>query len=287
MFEYLRRHVRISIVLVLALVNLFVWKAVYAGDRHGELTVAFLNVGQGDAIFIEAPNGVQLLIDAGRNNSVLAELGELMPFYDRSIDLLMATHPDADHIGGFPEIVSRYEIGRFIETGISSDSDLAGALYRRLEEKNVPTYRAMRGDRIELASGVYIDILFPDHGVAGLETNESSIIARLHYGESDVMLTGDAPQKIENYVASLDGEALASDILKVGHHGSRTSTSDIFLSVVQPSYAVISAGESNSYGHPHQEVLGLLRGNGISIIETKEGTVVFSTTGAEWQREKN
>ena len=139
---------------------------------------------------------------------------------------------------------------------------------------------ARRGQRFDLGDGVFLDIIFPDTDVSEYESNTSSIVARLVYGQQSFMLTGDAPKSIEEYLVLIEGEYLESDVLKVGHHGSRTSTSDLFLTEVSPSYAVISVGKDNSYGHPHLEVTDALFNAGVETFNTAEhGHVIFWSDG--------
>ncbi len=271
------------------LLTVFVWYAVYAETRDG-LSVAFLDIGQGDAIFIEAPNGNQILLDAGPNNAVLRELSKIMPFYDHSIDMIIESHPDKDHIAGFVEVARRYDIGLAMEPGARSNSAVYRELNKVIAEKKIPKILARRGMRINMGDGARIDILLPDRDVSGVDTNTASIVAKLVYGNTSFMLTGDSPKKMEKYLVSLGGPpagGLKSDVLKVGHHGSRTSTSDIFLSAVSPEYAIISAGAGNRYGHPHKETIDLLNKFEISILSTINlGTIRMKSDGEEIKVDK-
>lgn len=244
------------------------------------LCVVFLDVGQGDSIFIQSPSGVQIVIDAGRDSSVLRELGAVMEFSDRTIDYILITHPDADHISGFMEILDRYKVGQVIRTENESDTSIFGGVERKIDEERATVHFARRGQRYDLGDGVVLEILFPDTDPKEMESNTSSIVARLIYRETAFMLTGDAPKSIEEYLVLVEGEYLKSDVLKVGHHGSRTSTSEMFLAEVDPDYAVISAGKDNSYGHPHVEVTDLLFNYGVETYNTGEvGRVVFVSDG--------
>ncbi len=265
----------------LALLTLFVWYAVLAETRSG-LTVAFLDVGQGDAVFIEAPNGNQILLDAGPNNAVLRELPKLMPFYDRSIDMIIESHPDKDHVAGLVETARRYDIGLAMEPGVKSNSAAYKELNKAISEKKIQKILARRGMRINMGGGAVLDILLPDRDVSGVDANTASIVAKLVYGNTSFMLTGDLPKAMEKYLVSLEGEFLKSDVLKIGHHGSRTSTSEIFLAAVSPSYAIISAGAGNRYGHPHRETIDLLSRFKIPILNTiKRGTIKMESDGKE------
>lgn len=245
-----------------------------------ELKVTFLNVGQGDAILIESPTGVQMLVDGGRDRSVLRELGKRMSPLDRSIDVVVATHPDADHIGGLSSVFSNYRVSKYITPDIDSDTNTAEELVFRVgKEKDVEVLTARRGMRIDMGGGAYADILFPDRNVSDVETNTGSITMRVVYGETEFLLSGDAPLSIENWLVTLDGEYLQSDVLKAGHHGSRTSTSGEWLEKVNPSFVVISAGKDNSYGHPHQEVVDKIIASGATLLSTTDGAVRFVSDG--------
>ncbi|MBI2097939.1 MAG: MBL fold metallo-hydrolase [Candidatus Vogelbacteria bacterium] len=265
--------------IVLLIGNVFVWQTIDGAER-GVLTAAFLDVGQGDAIYIEAPNGNQVLIDAGSGRQVLRALGQVMPFSDRSIDLMIATHPDADHIGGFPAVLERFVVGAVMEPGVSSDTAIYRAFRAAVAAEGAKVIAARRGMAIVLGRGAVLEILFPDRDPSGWETNTASIVARLTYGENEFLLTGDTPIKIEKYLLAFDRRALASDVLKAGHHGSDTSSDPSFLAAVRPAYAVISAGQNNRYGHPRETVLESLRRIGAEILRTDEsGTIIFESDG--------
>ena len=278
--DFIRKYPREIVVSVLILSNIFVWVAVYQRQPSNILTVYFLDVGQGDAIFIDSPQHGRVLIDGGANRKVLSELGKILPFADKRIDVMMATHPDKDHIGGLPEVVSRYEVGVFLEPGVKSENTIDDELERRIEENNISKLLARRGMVVNFGDGAKLQILFPTQNVSNWETNRASIVAKLVYGDKSFLLTGDSPIAIENVLVNLDPKILDSDVLKAGHHGSRTSTSLEYAETVLPEYAVISAGKDNSYGHPHQEVLDILEKVGAKIISTAErGTVKFETDG--------
>lgn len=240
------------------------------------LCVVFLDVGQGDAIFIQSPSGVQMLIDTGRNQEVLRGLGEVMSFSDREIDYVLVTHPDADHVGGLSEILDRFSVTHIIRTMNESDTLLWEEAEKKIETEGARVTIAKRGQRFDLGSEVFLDIIFPDADVSEYESNTSSIVARLVYGPHSFMLTGDSPKSIEEYLVLIEGEYLESDVLKVGHHGSRTSTSELFLDEVSPTHAVISAGKDNSYGHPHVEVTDALFNASVETFNTADsGHVIF------------
>jgi competence protein ComEC len=244
------------------------------------LTVSFLDVGQGDAIYIETFDGVQLLIDGGPNSSVLRQLSESMPTLDRSLDVVLATHSDKDHVGGLVDVLQSYQIDHVILTENTNDTAVAKAFSTAVENEKVNTIMARTGQEINLGASTTLLIYSPVTNPEAWESNAASIVAQLRYGSVEFMLTGDAGVDIEEYLAKNYGDLLDSEVLKLGHHGSRTSTSDLFLDIVTPLYAVVSAGKDNSYGHPHNEVVDRLNMRDINIVSTAElGTVVFKSDG--------
>ena len=278
--DFIRKYSKEVVLGTLILSNIFVWFAVYDRQPGDKLSVYFLDVGQGDAIFIDSPRGGRVLVDGGANRKVLSELGKILPFADKRIDVMIETHPDKDHIGGLPEVVSRYEVGMFIEPGVESENSIDDELKKRLGEKNIPKLLAKRGMVINFGDGVKLQILFPTQDVTRWETNRASIVAKLIYGDKSFLLTGDSPLQVENILLSLDKNLLDSDVLKAGHHGSRTSTSLTYAEAVSPEYAIISAGLDNTYGHPHKEVLDILAKVGSQILNTADSsTIKFETDG--------
>lgn len=245
------------------------------------LTFAMLNIGQGDALFIESPTGTQLLFDAGPPRKILSELTKVMPSYDKTIDAIVITNPDQDHIGGFQDVLKTYKVSQVFEPGTFNESRTYQNLETEIKNKNITKILAKQGMRLDIGGGAYVDVLFPDRDVSEWTSNDGSIIARLVYGETSVMLTGDATFETERIVDSeYAPQDLQSDVLKVGHHGSRTSTSDEFVKEVHPKHAVISDGKDNKYGHPHQEVLDLLTQYGVEVFRTDLlGTIIMKSDG--------
>mgnify|MGYP003953086663 FL=1 len=268
-------------------INIFVWNY-QPSQSSGFLNVSFLDVGQGDSIFIEAPNGKQLLIDGGRNGSVVSELASQMSFQDRQIDVVLATHPDSDHIGGLPEVFSRFDILNFVDTGTKGETNTYRTLMDLVLSENSNYVKAKRGLVIVLdkKNGVYFQVLAPDENITFKDINDTSIVGRLVFGESSFLLTGDASKAVENILVYSDGEILDSDILKSGHHGSKTSSSLLFLEEVSPDVSIISAGYNNSYGHPHINVLENIKAVDSEILETsKDGTITFQSDGVKiWRK---
>ncbi len=285
--KHLQQYIKIYILCLLVALNICVWYAVHFEDHHGLLTVAFLDIGQGDSIFIQAPNGNEVVVDGGPTNATIEQIGKLMPFYDRSLDMLVVTNPDKDHYFSFIDILKLYHVGTVLEPGTQSPSATYKELENRIHEQKVPKVLAKRGMEIALDQNVSLLVLFPDRDVSGLTTNDGSIVMKLIYGNTSVLLTGDSPQKIENYLITLDGDMLQSDVLKAGHHGSRTATGEPYVQVVKPRYAVISDGKNNKYGHPHKETLDTLNKYHIPILRTDQlGTIIIHSDGRKLWFEK-
>ncbi len=287
-------RMRLLLVIVLTLAAMVVWLLAYqnyAGDtlwwqspEDGRLAVHFLDVGQGDAIFIESPTGVQVLIDGGRDAAVLTGLAQEMSFFDHTIDMVIATHPDSDHVAGLVDVLARYQIATILRTENEGDSPASAAFDGAVPKEQASVIYARSGQVYDLGGGVTLEVLFPETNPKDLESNTSSIVAQLRYGETEVMLTGDSPKSIEEYLVLTHGQHLQSDILKVGHHGSRTSTSELFLAAVVPQFAIISAEKNSRYGHPHVEVTDALFNAGVTTYSTAElGTITFLSDGVIWQ----
>jgi competence protein ComEC len=225
-----------------------------------------------------------MMIDGGPSSVVLNELHKVMPFYARKVDTLLVTNPDADHFSGFLDMLNSYSINRVIEPGTNSSTTRYAELEKSISEKHIPKIIARRGMIVHLGGGADLKILFPDQDVSSWNTNDGSIVAELTYGSTSVMFTGDAPNKTEEYVLSLDGNNLKSTILKEGHHGSRTSADEPFFKAVNPQYDIISAGFHNRYGHPHKETIDLLNTLKIPYLITYEkGTIIAHSDGTTFQ----
>jgi competence protein ComEC len=277
------------LILVCALISYFVFQVVTGISVHkepsGHLEVAFFNVGQGDATFIESPTGTQVLIDGGRGDrAVLRELSRAMGYFDRTIDVVVATHPDSDHIGGLIDVLKRYRVKTILMTSNVNDTPAYEAFMRAVDREDAQVVIATRGTALDLGSGARgsttLAVLFPDRDVTNLESNTSSIVAKLSYGDADVLLTGDSPTSIEAYLVGLDGAALKSEVLKLGHHGSRTSSAPVFIETVAPQVGIISAGKDNEYGHPHREVVEIMKQYGVTTKNTASvGSIFMQSDG--------
>jgi len=250
-------------------------------NSHRGLTFAMLDIGQGDALFIESPTGTQILVDGGPPRKILSQLSRIMPPFDRTIDGIIITNPDQDHIGGFEDVLKVYEVGRVFESGTYNDSKTYQNLKQEIKDRKILNILAKKGMRLDIGGGALIDILFPDRDVSLWNSNDGSIVAKLTYGNTSVMLTGDATITTERIIIAENFKSvLASTILKVGHHGSRTSTSYNFVKAVAPLYALISDGKDNKYGHPHPDTLNILTSFGAKIFRTDLlGTVIMKSDG--------
>jgi len=260
----IRRHKLIFITLLL-IANILAWITVYDLSQPQLLEVSFFDVGQGDSIFIETPQGHQILIDGGPDSAVLEKLGSEMPFSDRSIDLIVLTHPEHDHIAGLISVLGAYEVENVLWTGIIRETVEYREWLDCLEKEGTNIIIAKKGQRIVLG-GVYIDVLYPFESLEGeivKEVNNSSVVFRLVFGENSFLFTGDIFKSVERELEEAD-----SDILKVSHHGSKTSSDEDFIVSISPDIAVIQVGKDNRYGHPHLETLEILNKYDINIQRT-------------------
>ena len=276
--------------LFLSFVAFSIWSFAFS-KPDGKLYIDFLDVGQGDAIYFSTPDGYDGLIDGGPNYKVLNELGKSMAIGDRVIDLLMATHPDSDHIGGLDGVLERYEIKEiWINDAVHTTETYIKFLeaVKKEKEQGAIVKVVTRGDRKEFGE-TSLQVLAPFESFEGKqpeEQNEGSIVARLKYKNFSVLLTGDAEFALEDRLVASASDIfpLQSTILKVGHHGSAGSTSDKFIEAVKPETAVISVGKNNRFNHPAQRVLDLLNNKKISIYRTDEiGTVKWVSDGENYQ----
>ena len=270
------------IVFILLVVSVFLiyfdWQ-----NSHKQFTFAMLDIGQGDALFIESPTGTQVLVDAGPPKNIIGKLSQVMSPFDRSIDAIIITNPDQDHIGGLIDVLKFYKVGKVFESGTWSDSKTYQNLEKQISDKKIPDILAKKGIRLDMGGGAVIDILFPDRDVTDWPTNDGSVVARLSYGSTSFMLTGDATMKTESFILKDNNLAdFKSDILKVGHHGSRYSSSEEFVKAVSPQVALISDGKNNKYGHPAPETISKLEQFGVEILRTDQvGTIIIKCDNME------
>jgi competence protein ComEC len=245
-----------------------VWER--AGEK--ELEVCFLDIGQGDSFFIETSQGHQILIDGGPDNTLTEKLEERMPFWDRTIDLVILTHSDKDHLFGLLEVLKNYEVDNILWTGALGKSLLFEEWQEAIENEGAKIWIAKKGLIVSLPGQRYFEVLYPFQSLEGRQVsaiNDTSIVMMLNTDREKILFTGDISKKIEHLLLE-EGILLKADILKVPHHGSKTSSSEEFLGAVEPNLAIISVGRDNSYGHPSPIVLSRFEEFGIKILQTSK-----------------
>lgn len=258
----------------LFVLNLFTWSFLFSLEKE-KSEVVFFDVGQGDAIFIRTPQDHRILIDGGPGEKILEKIGREVSFLENEIDLVILTHPHEDHVSGLVEVLKTYDVKEILYTGVKGRNVSAKEWEKRVEKKG---YRvAKKGKRVS-ANNFSIDILYPEKDLRGKgvkDFNATSVVSRLTLEGKTFLFMGDAYSTQEKEILS-SFPSLDSDVLKVGHHGSKTSTSSEFLSAVDPLYSVIMAGEDNRYGHPHKETLETLENHSTEVLRTdRDGTIRF------------
>lgn len=242
----------------------------------GRLHVHVLDVGQGDSMFLVSPSGKQILIDGGPDLSTLERIGRTMPFFDRTIDLLILTHPDQDHITALPDVLRRYSVQQVLFGGTQKDTSRYQAFLWEVTQNHVPLILPDPTKDIDIGDGLVLDVLWPQHSIFGTsptKANNTSIVLRAHVGNQTILFTGDIEEETEHAILR-SGQDIQSITIKVPHHGSRTSSSTGFLLAVQPEKAIFSVGRHNRFGHPHKEVIDRYNSLGIDTQNTaRQGTV--------------
>lgn len=250
-------------------------------DNGKALKIEFLDVGQGDASFIEFPDGEQMLVDCAVDARILAKLGQIMPYYDKDIDYLVVTHPDSDHYGGCIDVLDRFHIKNIVYNGLKKDHDqFWQEFWKQVQSENATCIEINQEQTWSIASST-IQWLFPDKSAEELpdslkkKDNNTSLIFKISFQNHSVLFTADAENELEQYLLNKYKDELDSDILKIAHHGSSGSSGRLFLEAVNPADAVISVGKDNKFGHPSPRVLKKLERVGSHIFRTDEiGNVV-------------
>lgn len=250
--------------------------------QNDKLEVNFFDVGQGDAILIKTPEHQKILIDGGPDNAIINKLGKNLPFYDKEIDLMILTHPHADHVTGLVEVLKRYKVKKILSTGVLHTTSEYLAWLEEIEKQNIPMEIAKVGQVINFGGNLKIEILHPFEDLSGKQVenlNNTSIVSKLTFGGTSFLFAGDAENAVEEKLISSNFD-FKVDVLKVAHHGSKNATSQAFLDKVQPQTAVISVGEKNKFGHPSQTVLSRLEKMKIKVFRTdKDGDVKIQSDG--------
>ena len=242
-------------------------------------------MGQGDSALIVTPEGRQVLVDGGpKGDSAIRVLTGAMPRGDRSLDLVVMTHLDSDHSRGLLDVLDRYKVGAVLAGTASPDAAMYAQWQAGLERNRLDVVSVHQGYRLDLGSGVMAEVLNPRPGTSDrVSANDGALVLRVTYGDISFLLTADIEAESEAVLAA-GGTGIQSTVLKAAHHGSKTSSTTGFVDAVAPAAAVISVGESNSFGHPNDEVLGrLMRQTGIENLyrTDRNGQVEFVTDGLE------
>ncbi len=291
-----QRSIILSGLALLFCANVLVWLTVFDLNRPAILEVNFFDVGQGEAIFIEMPQGQQILIDAGRDSAILEKLGKEMPFWDRTIDLVVLTHPEHDHLGGLIEVLKYYQVKNVFLTGVNKKTAENQEWQKQLEKENARIIIVSKG-RKAVSGKAALEVIYPFEPLAKSfsvdssdekyeDTNNSSIVSRLSFGKTSFLFTGDISKAVERELA---GESnIDVDVLKISHHGSKNSSAEEFIRAVSPIAAIISAGKDNPYGHPHPETLETLKKFGIRVLRTDiDGDIKIITNGVNYEPKLN
>jgi beta-lactamase superfamily II metal-dependent hydrolase len=264
--------------LLIALLLLLASSSVTANEN---LTAHFIDVGQGDSILLHF-NQTDILIDAGSQ-----DMGQRVETYLRNhgvsdLDLVVSTHPHEDHIGGLVKILQDFPVEQVLDSGQTHSSQIFNTYLTLIDQKNIPYAVAERGQKINFDPDVSIDVLSPPKKRFAGDLNQNSIVLKVVYNNVSFLLMGDANDKAESSLIS-SGQDLKSDILKVGHHGSATSSSYLFLSKILPAISIISVGAGNDYGHPTQQTLSALGDIGSTIYRTDtNGNIIVTTDGQSY-----
>lgn len=246
------------------------------------LEVDFFDVGQGDSALIKTPDHQKILIDGGPTNAVVEKLGENMPFYDKEIDLMILTHPHADHLVGLIEVLKRYKVKKILATGAINSTPDYLAWLDEIKKENVPMEIAKAGQTFDFGEKLKMEIFSPTEDFVGKQPdnlNNTSIVAKLIFGDTSFLFTGDAEKEVEDKLIA-NSVDLKADVLKVGHHGSKNASGQEFLGAVKPKFAVISVGAKNTFGHPNPLTLEHLKKIGAEIFRTdQDGDVKIISDG--------
>lgn len=273
--------IALSVILFLVFCNIFVWKQVLDFIGNPYLNVIFFNVGQGDAIFIKTPQKHQILIDGGPDSAILGKTSKIMPFWDRSIDLVILTHPEADHLAGLIEILKYYKVDYILWTGVVRDTSEFKEWQKLIGKEGAKIIIAQANQKIRVGE-ILLNILSPLENMEGkksADSNDTSIVSQLIFNNNSFLFTGDISGPMEERLAD-EKVNLDSDVLKVSHHGSKYSTFDKFLGAVTPEIAIIQVGKNN-YGHPTEEAINRLKKFVSGILRTdKDGDIKIMSDGS-------
>lgn len=274
------RKILIIIGIILVILSLFLY---FSGlNQIRQLQVSILDVGQGDAILIQTPFGQNVLIDGGPDDKVSYGLSQNLAWWDRTIDLMILTHPHDDHVNGEIDILKRYKVKKIIYTGAVASTPNYLTWLKLIKSQKIPMTVIDQPRKIVLGEDCYLDILYPIDGMLNKENsnlNNSSIVAKLVYKNVKFLLTGDIEKIVEEKLLISNAD-ISAHIVKIAHHGSDTSSIEEFLKKVNPEIAVISVGKDNKFGHPNGRTLNRLERLGIKTFRTdSDGGIHFTSDG--------
>lgn len=266
----------------LAVFDLFVWSLIIFNNQNNNLEVYFFDIGQGDSEMVILPGNIKVLIDGGPDKKILSELAEILSPTDRYIDLIILSHPQMDHFAGLIDVLKRYKVGAFIYNGRAGEAkafkDLENAVKENLKESGALKIILAQGDKIKYQDNIFDVFSPPKEFLASKELNDTTLVLKLSVGNFKALFTGDIGENIEKYLA--ENFDIRTDVLKVGHHGSKFSSGAEFLNETKPEISVIEVGK-NSYGHPTSQTLIRLANVGSQIFRTDlDGAVKLVVDGA-------
>lgn len=259
-----------------ALLGFYFYQSANLSDKT-LLHIIFCDVGQGDGILIRTPSGADIVVDGGPQNGKMAAcLAKYLPFWDHDIELMFATHPDADHIGGLVDVIESYTVKSFDTSGETKETNVFKKLNSLITEKKIPARIIATGDKFTFSDGVSLETKWPDQGFASSDTNEHSLVQILKYGDFRALLTGDITYQILDTLDFPD----SFQVFKIPHHGSKTGVDEETFHKIRAYFVPISAGKNNKYHHPHPSVIALLKKYGIFYRRTDEvGSIEIVTDG--------
>lgn len=271
----------IGIVFALEKKGIITWRWELGKKPSANVEVVFMDVGQGDAALLKFPTGQTMLVDCGKDASVLSALGRNLSWFTRELDYLIITHPHADHFGGCIDVLARFNVRHIYVNGYTGEN---GQLWQNFSQAVKNEMRTAGANNIIITAqqtmeigSTMIHFLYPDHDLGRdpripaektLDTNDTSVVIKVTHGTQDILLTGDMEAPLERHLVKQNATELTSEILKVGHHGSDSSSSQEFVEAVKPKFCIISSGEGNSYGHPHGVTVRRLERMGCQVLRT-------------------
>jgi len=267
-----------SYLLITILVITYLVITLFIDFHNQSLIINFLNIGQGDACLIKTPKHHTIIVDGGPDQKLsLAKISSKLPFYDRSIDLVVLTHNHADHLNGLIEIIDDFDIGAILITGVISNQEMYKTFLNKILKHNIKIFFAESTKDFYFDDDVYLDILYPftnQKNKRFKNLNNASIVFNLHYKDKKILFTGDLEEDLHPFITKYKKD-IQTDILKVAHHGSRNGTTEMFLENVLPSIGILSYGINNKFKHPHQEALDLLNKFDVKICRTIENNCTY------------